>query len=72
MLVLSRKQGEEVKIGDHITVTVLGIRGGVVKLGIDAPPHVRILRGELSDWVGSDWKEKEDPQESHPEQAVAV
>ncbi len=53
MLVLSRKQGEQIKIGDGITLTVLGVRGGVVKLGIDAPPHLRILRGELTEWINS-------------------
>ena len=51
MLVLSRKHGEQIKIGGGITVTVLGVRGGVVKLGIEAPPHLRILRGELVEWV---------------------
>ena len=51
MLVLSRKQGEQIKIGEGITVTVLGVRGGVIKLGIDAPPHLRILRGELVEWT---------------------
>lgn len=61
MLVLTRKQGEKIKIGDNITVTVLGVRGGVLKLGIDAPPHVRILRGELSDWIGPEWAEEERP-----------
>ena len=47
MLVLSRKQGEKVCIGDNITVTVLGVRGNVLKLGIDAPREVRVLRSEL-------------------------
>ncbi len=60
MLVLSRKQGEQIKIGQGITLTVLGVRGGVVKLGIDAPPHLRILRGELTEWINTtlqdDWQ----------------
>jgi carbon storage regulator len=60
MLVLSRKQGEQIKIGQGITLTVLGVRGGVVKLGIDAPPHLRILRGELTEWINAtlqdDWQ----------------
>ncbi len=73
MLVLSRKQGEKIKIGEHITITVLGVRGGVVKLGIDAPPHVRILRGELADWVGSDWKQTDEEQPRRPvDEALAV
>jgi carbon storage regulator len=57
MLVLSRKQGEQIKIGQGITVTVLGVRGGVVKVGIDAPPHLRILRGELTEWINSTFQE---------------
>ncbi len=54
MLVLSRKPGEQIKIGGGITVTVLGVRGGVIKLGIDAPPHHRILRGEIAEWITAD------------------
>jgi carbon storage regulator len=51
MLVLSRKQGEAIHVGNHITITVLGVRGGTVKLGIEAPANVRILRGELPNWA---------------------
>jgi len=47
MLVLSRKCGETVRIGRDVTVTFLGVRGQVVKVGIDAPALIRILRGEL-------------------------
>jgi carbon storage regulator len=47
MLVLSRKLGEKVQIGDEITLTVVSISGNRVQLGIDAPDTVRILRGEL-------------------------
>ena len=47
MLVLSRKQGETICIGDNIRVTVLGLCGNVLKLGIDAPRRVRVLRSEL-------------------------
>jgi carbon storage regulator len=48
MLVLSRKPGEALKISDHITITVLETRGRVVKIGIEAPSDVRVLRGELA------------------------
>ena len=51
MLVLSRKQSETVHLGSDITITVLGVRGGTVKMGIEAPANVRILRGELPNWV---------------------
>lgn len=47
MLVLSRKVGEKLVIGDGIVITVNRIAGGRVSLGIEAPPHVRIVRGEL-------------------------
>lgn len=48
MLVLSRKIGEQLQIGDDITVKVLKIRGGRIRLGIDAPEGIRITRGELN------------------------
>lgn len=49
MLVLSRKQNEELRIGDDVAITVLEIKGHVVRLGIQAPRNVRILRGELAE-----------------------
>jgi carbon storage regulator len=51
MLVLSRKVGEKVFVGNDIVVTVVEIRGNQVKLGIQAPEDVRILRGELADFL---------------------
>lgn len=47
MLVLTRKSEEAFRIGDDVTVTVLGIRGNQVQIGISAPPHVRIYRAEI-------------------------
>lgn len=47
MLVLGRKPGESVRIGDEIVITVLAIEGDRIKLGIEAPAEVRILRQEL-------------------------
>lgn len=47
MLVLTRKIGETIRIGDQITVRVLGVRGGQVSLGFDAPAAVRIFREEV-------------------------
>lgn len=48
MLVLSRKIGERIHIGDDIIVTVTKVSGNRVTIGIDAPQEVGILRGELS------------------------
>lgn len=47
MLVLSRKEGEKLVIGDNITVVVTRVAGNRVTLGIEAPNDVRIVRGEL-------------------------
>ena len=47
MLVLTRKSGEAINVGDEITVTVLEIRGNQVRLGIQAPLDVAIHRTEL-------------------------
>jgi carbon storage regulator len=47
MLVLSRKSGQEVVIGDNIRLTVVAIRGNQVRLGFTAPPEVSIQREEL-------------------------
>jgi len=47
MLVLSRKRGQTVQIGQEITVRFLSVRGQVMKIGIDAPSSFHILRGEL-------------------------
>ena len=47
MLVLSRKVGERLVIGDNIIVTVTKSSAGRVRLGIEAPPEVQIARGEL-------------------------
>ena len=50
MLVLSRKAGQKLQIGDNITITVLEVHGRVMRLGIEAPSDVRVLRGELEQW----------------------
>lgn len=47
MLVMSRKIGQEIMIGDSIRVTVLAVRGAHVRLGFEAPSEVRIQRDEL-------------------------
>jgi carbon storage regulator len=49
MLVLTRKIGETIRIGDEIEVQILDIRGGQVRIGVKAPRTVTILRGELQD-----------------------
>lgn len=47
MLVLTRKLGEKIRIGDGITLTVVEVDRGKVRIGIEAPKDVRIMREEL-------------------------
>jgi carbon storage regulator len=49
MLVLSRKPGEKVRIGPDITLTLIEVKGNRVRIGIEAPDQVCVLRGELKD-----------------------
>ncbi len=48
MLVLSRKQQETIRIGDQITITIVKLHGNRVRLGIDAPKNIEVLRGEIA------------------------
>ena len=47
MLVLTRKLQQQIKIGDGITVTILRVKGQTVRVGIEAPRDMRVVRGEL-------------------------
>ena len=51
MLVLSRRVGESVVIGDDVTITILEVRGDVVRVGIDAPRSIAVHRAELLEQV---------------------
>lgn len=51
MLVLTRRVGESVVIGDDVVVTVLEVRSDGVRLGIDAPRHIRVHRSEVLEAV---------------------
>ena len=54
MLILTRRVGEAMKLGEDITVTVLGVRGNQVRIGIDAPKSVAIQREEIYSAAGTD------------------
>lgn len=47
MLILTRKQGEKIKIGDDIEITIIEISQGNVKIGVEAPKKVKVIRYEL-------------------------
>lgn len=47
MLILTRRVGETVMIGDNVTVTVLGVKGNQVRVGVNAPKEVAVHREEI-------------------------
>jgi carbon storage regulator len=47
MLILTRRTGETVNIGDEVTVTILGVKGNQVRIGINAPKNVAVHREEI-------------------------
>ncbi|MGI5935635.1 MAG: carbon storage regulator CsrA [Oscillospiraceae bacterium] len=54
MLVLTRKSNEGILVGDDIKVIVIGIEGDRVKLGIEAPQNIRVIREELIMEIGNE------------------
>lgn len=54
MLVLTRRVGETIKIGNSVTITVLGVHGRQVQLGIEAPKSVSIYREELFNRINAE------------------
>ena len=54
MLVLSRKVGEKILIGDKIAVTVVRVAQGIVRIGVEAPKEMPIVRDEIKDRLTAD------------------
>ena len=57
MLILGRKEGEEILLGNDIKIKIVEVSKGMVKIGIDAPKEVLVLRGELKDKIEGKNKE---------------
>jgi carbon storage regulator len=66
MLVLTRKYQEKICIGGNITITVLRTKGKAVRLGIEAPPTISVVRGELKPELAHDGSELSTSAVVHP------
>ena len=77
MLILTRRVGETVMIGDDVTITVLGVKGNQVRVGINAPKHVAVHREEIYERIkreqqggGSGGGGPEDDPDDSPEKSA--
>jgi carbon storage regulator len=67
MLILTRRVGETVMIGNDVTVTVLGVKGNQVRIGINAPKNVAVHREEIFERIKREQEgEGDSPGESKP------
>ena len=57
MLILTRRVGESLMVGDEITVTVLGVKGNQVRIGVNAPRDVAVHREEIYNRIQEDGKD---------------
>ena len=67
MLILSRRESECIHLGDDIIVTIVRVSGDKVRIGVQAPPHIRVLRTELE----ANWQEPTPVQEQSPVRRAA-
>ena len=68
MLILTRRVGESLMIGDEVTVTVLGVKGNQVRIGVNAPKSVSVHREEIYERIQ---QEKTDGSTDEPTPATA-
>ena len=70
MLILTRRIGESLRIGDEVSVTVLGIKGSQVRIGVNAPKSVSVHREEVYDRINDESSKKSDKAEENSDKNI--
>ena len=72
MLILTRRVGESLRIGDEVSVTVLGIKGSQVRIGVNAPKSVSVHREEVYDRINDENSKNSENTEKNPKKNVTL
>ena len=70
MLILTRRVGESLRIGDEVSVTVLGIKGSQVRIGVNAPKSVSVHREEVYDRINDESSKKSGKAEENSDKNI--
>lgn len=72
MLILTRRIGETVMVGDDVSITVLGVKGNQVRVGISAPKSIAVHREEIYRRIKNEGASRVEPSTTHSEQTSSA